>query len=265
MNLRRFQGKGVIVTGAGSGIGQATAIEFAGEGASVGVLDINAETARHTAEADGRMLAVTCDISDRTQCRQAVRRMAEFAGRVDALVNCAASFVAKGLDVTTEDWEESLGTNIRGASNMVQAVVEPMRQAGGGAVVHVSSISAHIAQPHRWTYNTCKAGLLNLTRCQALDLAPLGIRVNVVLPGWVWTPAVRSLIPPGKTEAEMDAFWGRFHMLRRLAQPREIARAILFLCSDDAGFITAAPLPVDGGYLGMGPEGSGWDAAPVGR
>jgi NAD(P)-dependent dehydrogenase (short-subunit alcohol dehydrogenase family) len=138
---------------------------------------------------------------------------------------------------------------------MVQAVFEPMRAAGGGAIVNIASVSGHVAQPSRWTYNACKGAILTMTKCMALDLAPHKIRVNAISPGWIWTPEVAKAA--GNDRARWEPVWGRYHMLRRLGEPREVARAILFLCSDDASFITGAELPVDGGYLGLGSEALG--------
>ena len=122
-------------------------------------------------------------------------------------------------------------------------------------MVNIASISAHIAQPNRWTYNATKGAIISMTKCQALDLAPYHISVNAVSPGWIWTPEVMKAA--GNDRAKWEPVWGRYHMLRRLGDPREVARAVLFLCSDDASFITAAELLVDGGYLGMGSEGLG--------
>jgi NAD(P)-dependent dehydrogenase (short-subunit alcohol dehydrogenase family) len=130
-----------------------------------------------------------------------------------------------------------------------------MKQTGGGAIVNVASISAHIAQPNRWTYNACKGAVVTLTKCQALDLSVDGIRVNTVSPGWIWTPEV--LKAAGGDRKRWEPVWGRFHMLRRLGEPSEVAKAIVFLCSDDASFITGAELAVDGGYMAMGSEGLG--------
>lgn len=128
--------------------------------------------------------------------------------------------------------------------------------------MNISSVSAHVAQPNRWTYNACKGAIITLTKCQALDLAPYGIRVNAVSPGWIWTPEVAKAANGDR--ARWEPIWGRYHMLRRLGEAREVARAILFLCSDDASFITAAELAVDGGYLGMGSEGLGETSAFAG-
>jgi NAD(P)-dependent dehydrogenase (short-subunit alcohol dehydrogenase family) len=257
-----WTGKVAVVTGGASGIGEATAREFAGQGAAVAIFDLNEEKGRQVA---GELQAAGCaalcarlDVADADACRAAVQAVAQQfgrAGRVDFLVNSAASFIGKGLDVTTADWERSLGTNVRGYANMVQACFEPMQAAGGGAIVNIASISAHVAQPNRWTYNACKGAIVTMTRCMALDLAPHHIRVNVVSPGWIWTPEVAKAA--GGDRAKWEPVWGRYHMLRRLGDAVEVARAILFLCSDDASFITAAELPVDGGYTGMGSEGLG--------
>ncbi len=252
-------GRVAVITGGASGIGEATAREFAVEGASVAILDINAEAGEAAASrlrSDGRdAFFFHLDVSERATCLQVVGEITARWDRVDFLVNCAASFLGKGLDAVTEDWERSLGVNVRGAANMAQACHPPMKRVGGGAIVNISSISAHVAQPNRWTYNATKGALLAMTRCQALDLAPDGIRVNVVSPGWTWTPEVAKAAQGGR--ARWEPVWGRYSMLRRLGEAREIARAILFLCSEDASFITGAELPVDGGYLGLSAEGLG--------
>jgi NAD(P)-dependent dehydrogenase (short-subunit alcohol dehydrogenase family) len=130
-----------------------------------------------------------------------------------------------------------------------------MSESLGAAIVNLASISGHIAQPNRWTYNASKGAILAMTKCQALDLSVHGIRVNAISPGWIWTPEVQKAADGDREKWE--PVWGRYHMLRRLGEPREVARAILFLCSDAAGFITGAELPVDGGYLAMGSEGLG--------
>lgn len=257
--MNRFTGKVAIVTGGASGIGAAIVREFAAEGASVAIFDINEPLGQsYTAELQAAGLTVSfhrVDVSDAELVAQTVNAVAVQYGTVNYLVNCAVSFTSKGLDVTTPEWERSLGVNVRGNSNMVQACHPHMKAAGGGAIVNIASISAHIAQPNRWTYNATKGAIVTLSKCQALDLAPDHIRVNVVSPGWIWTPEVDKAA--NNDREKWEPIWGRYHMLRRLGQPAEVARAVLFLCSDDASFITAAELPVDGGYLGMGSEGLG--------
>ncbi|MCA0458207.1 MAG: glucose 1-dehydrogenase [Chloroflexi bacterium] len=257
--MARFTGKVAIVTGGASGIGAAVAREFAAEGAAVAIFDINVPLGESYAaelQAAGyRVRFHRVDVSEAEAVQAAVAAVASEYGSVNCLVNCAVSFTSKGIDVTTAEWERSLGVNVRGTSNTVQACYPHMKAAGGGAVVNIASISAHIAQPDRWTYNATKGAIVTLSKCQALDLAPAKIRVNVVSPGWVWTPEVDKAASGDR--AKWEPVWGRYHMLRRLGQPAEVARAVLFLCSDDASFITAAELPVDGGYLGMGSEGLG--------
>lgn len=260
-----WKDKVAIVTGGASGIGAATAHEFATAGVQVAIFDINAEAGRQTTEmlqAEGGVARFFhVDVADREACQRTVEALADEWGRLDFLVNNAVSFIAKGLDATTADWERSLGVNVRGYANMVQACHQPMRRTGG-AIVNVASISGHIAQPNRWTYNASKGAILALTRCQALDLSVDNIRVNSVSPGWIWTPEVAKAAEGDRSKWE--PVWGRYHMLRRLGEAREVARAILFLCSDDASFITATELRVDGGYMGLGSEGLGESSAFAG-
>lgn len=257
--MNRFTDKVAIVTGGASGIGAAVVREFAAEGAAVAIFDINVPLGEaHAADlqaAGYRVRFHRVDVSDAEAVQAAVAAVASEYGSVNCLVNCAVSFTAKGVDVTTADWDRSLGVNVRGTSNTVQACYPHMKAAGGGAVVNIASISGHIAQPNRWTYNATKGAIITMTKCQALDLAPDKIRVNVVSPGWIWTPEVDKAA--NNDREKWEPIWGRYHMLRRLGQPPEVARAVLFLCSDDASFITAAELPVDGGYLGLGSEGLG--------
>src|SRR5260221_6294901 len=189
-----WSGRVAIVTGGASGIGEATVREFAIEGASVAILDIDGQNGeRVVAEllAEGHRAAFyPLDVSDREACGRVVAAVTAQWSRLDFLVNSAVSFLTKGLDATTADWERSLGVNVRGSANMAQACHAPMTAVGGGAIVNIASISGHIAQPNRWTYNSSKGAVIAMTKCQALDLAPDGIRVNVVSPGWTWTPEV---------------------------------------------------------------------------
>lgn len=248
-----------VVTGAGSGIGEATATLLARRGHSVIVVDIRADAADGVAnrlEAEGLSAEpLTLDVSDRSAALHSMADVITRYGQIDSLVNNAASFVSQGMDATTEDWETSLGVNVRGYANMVQATYAGMTRAGQGAIVNVASISAHVAQPHRWTYNASKGAIVTMTKCMALDLAPDRIRVNCVSPGWIWTPEVEKAA--GDEKEYWGEVWGRFHMLRRLGKPQEVAAAIAFLIGEEASFITGAELAVDGGYTAMGAEGLG--------
>jgi NAD(P)-dependent dehydrogenase (short-subunit alcohol dehydrogenase family) len=254
-----FTNKIAIVTGGASGLGAATVREFAHCGAAVAILDINqalGEAVAAELKAAGcRSIFVRLDVSDAEACKSAVSEIAAKFGRIDYLINSAVSFISLGLSATRADWERSLGVNVVGSSNMAQACYPYIKKVGGGAIVNISSISGHIAQRDRWTYNACKGAIISLTRCQALDFAMDGIRVNSVSPGWTWTPEVEKAAVGGRDKWE--PLWGRFCPMQRIAEASEIAKPILFLCSDAASFITGADLPVDGGYLAIGSEGLG--------
>jgi len=260
--MSRFKDRVLIVTGGGSGIGEATALEFAAQGGAVTIADIDAEHGKAVVEriqADGGAARYfNCDVSDYDRSCACVAETEQAFGRVDYLVNCAVSFLAKWLDADQDTWDKSLGVNVVGGFNMVKACVSAMRRTGGGAIVNLSSISAYIAQPNRWTYNTTKGAINSLTRCMAMDLAQYDIRVNSVSPGWIWTPTVIDMAN-GDIE-KYDPIWGEFHMLRRCGKPSEVARPILFLLSDEASFITATDLHIDGGFLGVSSEGLGQSA-----
>lgn len=255
----RFEDKVAVVTGAASGIGAATARGFAAEGAHVVVLDINGDGARAMAaeliEAGGSAEAIERDVSDQAGTRADMADVVARHGRIDALVNCAVSFLAKGMDATSDDWDHSLAVNIRGYSNMVQACHAGLKASDAGAIVNLASISGHIAQPDRWTYHASKGGILAMTTAMALDLSADGIRVNSISPGWIWTPEVAKAADGDREKWE--PVWGPYHMLRRLGEASEVADACLFLCSAQASFITSTELRVDGGYMGMGAEGLG--------
>ncbi len=245
-----FAGTAVVITGGASGIGRATAEAFVASGAHTVLLDRDAPRLATTTAALGATTAVHGDVSRWEDCRAAARAAQDTGRPVRALVNCAASFLVKGEDATPGDWDTSLGVNVKGTSLMAGAVVPLLRAAGGGAIVNVASISGYIAQPNCWTYNATKGAVLALSRCQALDLARDGIRVNSVSPGTIWTPQVERIT--GGDRAAWEPVFGPHHMLGRVGEPGEVASVILFLCGPGASFITGADVLVDGGYIGMG-------------
>jgi dihydroanticapsin dehydrogenase len=252
--MNRLKDKVAIVTGGGQGIGRAICELFAEEGASVVVAERNAETGRATAAAlgQGRGIFVPTDVTDEESIRRMVAEAVKTFGRINVLVNNAGVFVLKGIDATPAEWRQVLDVNVMGPALVAKHVVPEMRKVGGGAIVNLGSISSFIAQPQFVTYNASKGAVANMTRCMALDLAPDNIRVNAVCPGTVWTPIVERLSRErglDRSAAERHPDFGGAHMIPRMAEPREIARAALFLASDEASFVTAENLMVDGGYV----------------
>jgi NAD(P)-dependent dehydrogenase (short-subunit alcohol dehydrogenase family) len=257
----RFKNKVAIVTGGSNGIGRSIVEELCKEGCSVaftGISDAGVTTQKEMQAAGWDVLFSQGDMSDENFCKEVVDSTLNKWRKVNYLVNNAFSFTAKGLDATREDWERIFMVGPVGYAVMVQNVTEPMKEQGGGAIVNMSSISAFIAQPNRWTYNAAKGAVNTLTKCMALDLAPFNIRVNSVSPAWIWTREVyKAADLDGGGREKWDPIWGKFHMLRRCGEPVECAGPTLFMLSDDASFITGTDLAICGGYQAMGPEGLG--------
>jgi NAD(P)-dependent dehydrogenase (short-subunit alcohol dehydrogenase family) len=254
--MNRLKDKVAIITGGGAGIGKATCELFAEEGAKVVVAERHADTGQATADAiiktGGQAIFVQTEVTDEPSIRHMVAETVRTFGRINVLVNNAGVFVLKGIDATPEEWRQVLDINVMGPALVAKQVAPEMRRVGGGAIVNLGSISSFIAQPQFVTYNASKAAIANMTRCMALDLAPDNIRVNAVCPGTVWTQIVERLTRErglDRKAADAHPDFGATHMIKRLADPREIAYAILFLASDEASFITAENLMVDGGYV----------------
>lgn len=252
----RFVGKVVVVTGGGQGIGRATCLRFGEEGASVVIAERDAAAGQKVAAeikaAGGKALAVATNVADEASIQAMVASAVREFGGIDVLVNNAAVFVLRGIEATVEEWRQILDVNVIGVALAAKHVVPEMRKRGGGAVVNLGSISSFIAQPQFVTYNATKGAIANMTRCMAMDLAPDKIRVNAVCPGTVWTQIVESRareVGLDRAAADLHPDYGKSHMIERCAEPVEIANAILFLASEEASFITAENLMVDGGYV----------------
>lgn len=252
----RFQGKVAIVTGSSSGIGKATALRLAAEGAAVcGTANRNAAggeaTAREITEAGGKAIFVQADVSMAADCERVVAETLKAFGRVDVLVNNAG--ITKGAPLEKFDealFDEVLATNLKGAFLMSRAVVPDMLSRGAGSVVNVASVHAVATYGVFAVYSASKAGLCGLTRGLAVEFASRGIRFNAVLPGNTDTS-----IHPRSNQVVDRAAWRPRPLdglpIKRAGTPDEVAAAIAFLASDEASYITGATLVVDGGMLSI--------------
>lgn len=247
----RLSGKVAFVTGAASGVGEAVARLFAAEGASVVVADIS-EAGRSVAqslEARGSSaLFVRLDVTRPADVEAAVREAVQRFGGLDVLVNCAGTAMpfTPVESVTDEMWQATIDVNLRGVFHTCRAAVPILKARGQGAIVNVASVAGVRARPGLTAYCAAKAGVILFTRALALELAPHGVRANALLPGPTRTPML-ARFTPHLTPEEGGRRFIESVPLGRLAEPEEIARAALFLASDEASFVTGACLGADGG------------------
>lgn len=252
--IGRLQGKRVIVTGAASGIGRATAAVMAAQGASVLAADIDGERAEQTAaecRAGGATAAAAeCDVCDEQLVADLFAKAHDaFGGVIDVVANCAGIEIELDLlEMNADDWRSTIDTNVTGIFHTSRELVRRVRAAGsGGAIVNVASINAFYADASIPAYCASKGAVLALTRAMALDHAREGIRVNSVCPGYVDTPLLGAFLEkqPDPEASRREA--ENMHALKRIGDPQEIGQVVAFLASDAASFMTGAAVVVDGG------------------
>jgi NAD(P)-dependent dehydrogenase (short-subunit alcohol dehydrogenase family) len=249
----RLLGKSAVVTGAAAGIGRATAELFAREGARLVLADINTDGLSalrdSLGDVSGEVTTVTADVSKPEDVRRMIDVAVERYGRLDiAVANAGIIPLASVVEATLDDWDEVMAIDGRGMFMTCKYAIEQMMTSGGGSIVCLSSISGVAGQPRQSTYGPAKFVASGLTKHLAVEWASRGIRVNAVAPGTINTERVQRLPDePGGTEY-LEVVKAA-HPMGRLGEPSEVAKAILFLASDEASFITGAILPVDGGFL----------------
>ena len=252
----RLEGKVVLITGGGSGIGEAAALLFAREGARIVVADYDlsraADVGRRIRTAGGEVLAVQGDVSVSDDALKMVQAAVDGFGGLDVVVNSAGVTArnALGPDATPEAvWDRVIEVNLKGSYLVSWHAVDYLKRSGGGSIVNLSSIMGLVGYPKGMgggfnPYPASKGGIVQLTKSMAIDLAPDGIRVNCVCPGFTETRLTEALLSDADTKQALEDR----HPMGRLGQPEEIAYAVLYLASDESSFVTGIPLAVDGGY-----------------
>jgi len=247
-----LSGKKAVVTGSGSGIGKSVALVFASRGAEVILVDLNEEGAKATKneieEAGGKATVLPCNVTVQAEVEE------KFAGigPISILVNSAGVSHVGNIETTgEEDFDRLFSVNVKGVYNCIRAAIPGLRTAGGGVILNLASIANHVGLTNRFAYSMSKGAVYAMTMSVARDYMAEGIRCNSISPARVHTPFVDGFLAknyPGK-EAEMFEKLSKSQPIGRMAKPAEIAALVLYLCSDEASFITGTDYPIDGGFI----------------
>ncbi len=253
----RVEGKVALITGGASGLGAESGRRLAREGAAIVLTDMNAEVGQAVADeilaAGGKAIFLSQNVTDQDRWAEVVEATLDRFGRLDILVNSAGIAAGGGplLEVSFDDWRHMISVNLDGTFLGMKAVAPVMVEAGRGSIINLSSILGKVGAAGAPAYCASKGGVLMLTKSSALELAPLGVRVNSVHPGFIETPMVVNIIHNSENGNEMrDGIIAR-HAMGRLGVAREIADGIVFLASDESSFMTGAELVIDGGYTAI--------------
>lgn len=251
-----LSGKVAVVTGGGSGIGRAIALTFASQGAHLVVLDVDSAAARETAaaitSAGGGAHAAACDVTDRSSVRTTFDRIVASHARLDILVNNAGIAHVGTIEQTSEeDFERLYRVNVKGVYLCSQAAVSVMVRQGGGVILNMASIVSMIGVPERFAYSMTKGAVLTMTKSVAVDYVKQKVRCNCICPARIRTPFVDGFVSqnyPGREEETMRQL-SEYQPMGRMGTPEEVAYLALYLCSDEAAFVTGQAYPLDGGVL----------------
>jgi NAD(P)-dependent dehydrogenase (short-subunit alcohol dehydrogenase family) len=248
----KLENKNVVITGAGSGIGRACAIEFAKDGAVVAVVDINIAAAKQTVEQIAKLnrkgIAVEADVSNPDSVQSLVSQTITALGAVHALVNNAAIQVNKTIEETTfEEWNRQMAINLGGVF-LCSKYFLPHLRATRGSIVNMSSVNGFFVEPSCAGYCATKAGIIGLTKAMAIDHGNQGVRVNCICPGYIDAGLAEGYFQSQPDPAKARAEAGKLHALWRIGKPEEVGRMAVFLASDDASFVTGTSMVVDGGF-----------------
>ena len=253
----RLEGKVALVTGGGSGIGRATALAFAGEGAKVVVADVavegGEETVRLIQESDGVAIFLKTDVTQAAEVEAMISKIIETYNRLDYAHNNAGIIESRTLtaDISEEIWDKVISVNLKGVWLCMKYEILQMLKQGRGAIVNSSSVAGLTGYAGRPAYGVSKHGVVGLTKTAALDYAQQGVRINAVCPGYIHTPMVDQALSefPEDQVAAVEAMLIGREPIGRMGTPAEVAEAVIWLCSDAASFVTGHTLVVDGGYV----------------